>query len=295
VLHGNCLFNVGGTSLTISSVISGDGALTKNGGSPLILTNLNTYTGDTTINAAALRLSGNASISASSNVIIAAGATLTVTGRVDSTFTVVNGQALKGNGVVSGLVNANAGSTVSPGIDGIGALTVSNAVTLAGTTVMELDEANGTNDVLGSGSSISYGGTLILTNIGANPLTSGSSFKLFSASSYAGSFTINPPAPGPGQAWDISALSTSGTIKVASTQPPRIGGVTLVGGTNFVMSGSNGVAFHTYYVLASTDVTLPVTSWTPIATNTFDSSGNFTFTNTINPAIPQRFFRIQVP
>jgi autotransporter-associated beta strand protein len=295
VLHGDNVLNVGGTSLTIASVISGDGGIIKNGGSPLILTNINTYTGDTTINTAALRLNGNGSIAGSSNVIIAAGATLTITGRVDSAFTVVNGQALKGNGVVSGAVTANAGSTVSPGIGGIGALTVSNAVTLSGTTIMELDEANGTNDVLRSGSSITYGGTLVLTNIGANPLTSGSTFKLFYATSYPGSFSISPATPGPGQVWDISALGTSGTIKVASTVPPRFGGITLVGGTNLVMSGSNGTALHTYYVLASTNVTLPVSNWTSIATNTFDNNGNFSFTNAINPAIPQRFFRIAVP
>jgi autotransporter-associated beta strand protein len=153
-MHGDCVFNVGGTLLTISSVITGDGGLIKNGGSPMILTNANTYTGDTQINTAALRLSGIASIAISSNVTIAAGATLTVTGRVDSTFTVVSGHALKGNGTVNGIVVANACSTVSPGVDGIGGLIVSNAVTLSGATVMELDGANGTNDVLRSNSSI---------------------------------------------------------------------------------------------------------------------------------------------
>lgn len=293
-LHGDCVFNVGGTLLTISSVITGDGGLIKNGGSPLILTNANTYTGDTHINTAALRLNGIASIANSSNVIIAAGATLTVTGRVDSTFTVVSGQALKGNGTVSGLVVANAGSTVSPGVDGTGALIVSNAVTLAGTTVMELDQANGTNDVLRSNSSIQYGGTLNLINLGG-PLTNGSTFKLFYASSYPGTFSsINPATPGPGQTWDISALGTAGTIKVASGSVPRFGGVSLIG-TNLVMSGSNGVPSGTYYVLASTNVALPVLNWTRIATNTFDANGNFVFTNGIKASIPRQFFLLNLP
>jgi autotransporter-associated beta strand protein len=293
-LHGDCVFNVGGTLLTISGVITGDGGLIKNGGSPLILTNVNTYTGDTRINTAALRLSGIASIANSSNVIIAAGATLTVTGRVDSTFTVVSGQSLKGNGTVNGIVVANAGSTVSPGDNGIGALIVSNAVTLAGTTVMELDGANATNDVLRSNSSIHYGGTLNLVILGG-PLANGSTFKLFNASSYPGTFaSINPSLPGPGQTWDTSALGTSGTIKVASGSVPRFVGVALVG-TDLVMRGSNGPALGTYRVLASTNVASPVSTWTPIATNTFDATGNFVFTNSVKPSIPKQFYLLSVP
>jgi fibronectin-binding autotransporter adhesin len=291
-LHGDCVFNVGGILLTISSPITGDGGLIKNGASPLVLTNVNTYTGDTHINTGALRLSGIASISTSSNVVIEAGATLTVTGRVDSAFAVASGQALKGNGTVSGFVNASAGSVVSPGDDAIGALIVSNAVTLAGTTVMELDGANGTNDVLRSNSSIQYGGVLNLINLGG-PLSGGSSFKLFSASSYSGAFvSINPSTPGPGQTWDISALNSSGIIKVAPGAVPRISSVSLVGG-NFVMSGSNGPPSGTYYVVATTNVALPLASWTPVATNTFDSNGAFIFTASTSK--PGQFFRLSLP
>jgi autotransporter-associated beta strand protein len=293
-LHGDCVFNVGGTLMTISSIITGDGGLIKNGGSPLILTNVNTYTGDTHINTAALRLSGIASIANSSNVIIAAGATLTVTGRVDSTFSVVSGQSLKGNGTVNGIVVANAGSTISPGDDGIGALIVSNAVTLAGTTIIELDPVNGTNDVLRSNSSIHYGGTLNLVNLDG-PLTNGSMFKLFYASSYPGAFaTINPATPGPGQTWDISALSTSGTIKVGSGSVPRFAGVSLTG-TNLVIKGSNGIPAGTYYVLTSTTIALPVASWTSIATNAFDANGNFVFTNSVKASIPKQFYLLKLP
>jgi fibronectin-binding autotransporter adhesin len=293
-MHGDCVFNVGGTLLTISSIITGDGGLIKNGGSPLILTNVNTYTGDTHINTAALRLSGIASIANSSNVIIAAGATLTVTGRVDSTFTVVSGQSLKGNGTVSGIVVANAGSTVAPGLDGVGALIVSNAVTLAGTTVMELDQDNGTNDVLRSNSSIHYGGALNLVNIGG-PYTNGSTFKLFYGASYPGTFTtISPTTPGAGQTWDLSALGTSGIIMVASGSVPRFSGVSLVG-NNLVMRGSNGVPSGTYYVLASTNVALPVVNWTSIATNTFDANGTFLFTDTIKASVPKQFYLLKLP
>ena len=50
-LNGTVTFNVAGTSLTINSNIIGTGALTKTGGSPLILLADNMYPGATTINA----------------------------------------------------------------------------------------------------------------------------------------------------------------------------------------------------------------------------------------------------
>jgi len=94
VLHGGCVFNVGGVALTITNTISGDGGVIKNGGSPMILTGSTTYTGDTTLNAAALRLQGSADLSMSTNIIINAGSTLTVTGMVNSTFPLLSGHTL---------------------------------------------------------------------------------------------------------------------------------------------------------------------------------------------------------
>lgn len=294
-LHGDCVFNVGGTLMNISSAISGDGGLVKNGGSPLILNGVNTYTGDTVINSAALRLNGSGSIAGSSNIIINAGGTLTVTGRVDSTFAMVSGQSLKGNGVVNGHVVEVAGSTIAPGLDGVGALTISNTISLSGVTIMELDEAGATNDFLRCNSSITYGGTLNLVNLGG-PLSAGATFKLFNASSYLGSFaSINPPTPGPGQTWNTSALATTGTISVVGSPVlPQFGNVFL-SGNNLVMSGSNGVPSGIYYVRASTEVALPLDTWTRIATNSFDASGKFNFTNAITPAIPKQFYAIELP
>jgi fibronectin-binding autotransporter adhesin len=293
-IHGVCVFNVGGLALTITNTISGDGGVIKNGGSPLIFSGPTTYTGNTTLNAAALRLVAPADLSGSTNITINAGSTLTVTGMVNSTFILLNGHNLSGNGVVNGKLTANAGSTIAPGVGGVGMLTVSNAVVLGGTNIMELDQDNATNDILKSGGTITYGGTLSLVNIDS-PLTNGVTFKLFSASSYSGSFaTITPPTPGAGQTWDISALGTSGTIKVVTAAPLGFAS-TKLSGTNVIFSGSGGTALGTYYVLTSTNLATPVASWIPIATNTFDSSGNFAFTNGVKLTTPQRFYRIQTP
>jgi hypothetical protein len=159
---------------------------------------------------------------------------------------------------------------------------------------MELDQDNETNDVVRCNSSITYGGELNLVNLGS-ALTNNASFKLFNASSYLSSFsTITPATPGPGQTWDISLLNTSGTIKVVGGNVPKFGSITLLG-NNLVMSGSDGDPLGTYYVRASTNATLALSSWPRIATNAFDGSGNFIFTNVITPSFPLRFFVIEVP
>jgi fibronectin-binding autotransporter adhesin len=297
VLNGNCVFNVGGTQLIISNAISGSGGLIKSSGSPLILYGPNTYTGDTLVNAGTLQLVNGATLSTSSNITLAAGTTLDMQG---TGLTLVSGQSLSGDGtVINSALAAGAGSTVSPGVivtpgvDVVGLLTVNGTIALSGNTIMDLDPADGTNDVLKSDSTITYGGTLSLTNL-SGPLTNGSSFKLFSASGYLGSFAnITPATPGSGQAWDTSALRTAGTIKVVGTTPPTIGSIAVVG-TNIVMSGSNGVASNPYYVLASTNVTLPPSNWSRIATNTFDGNGRFAFTNSLIPHMPQRFYRLEL-
>jgi fibronectin-binding autotransporter adhesin len=299
-LHGGVVFNVGGTLLTISSAISGDGGLIKNGTTPMILSGNNTYTGDTTINIGALRLGGVGSISNSANVTIVSGATLTVTGRVDATFTLQSNQTVLGNGVINGQLVTLPGSTVSPGIGGIGGLTVSNAVTLGGTALMELNQDNATNDVLNANSSITYGGVLSLVNIGS-PLTNGASFKLFKALSYGGSFaSIVPSTPGPGLAWNPGTLS-SGVISVVPgvvTAPTTNANITSVkvSGTNILLHGTNNnvpnTNFH-YAVLSSTNLTLPLSSWTPIVTNSFNQDGTFDYTNAIVPGATRVFFDVK--
>ena len=291
-LNGECVFNVAGVQLIVSDSIGGGGGIIKSGSAPLILGASTSYTGDTTINAGTLLLTNGATISTSTNITLAAGTELDTGG---SGLTLVAGQSLNGDGAVAGKLTASAGSTVAPGFGGeTGTLTVSNAVVLLGTNTMAIDQDTGTNDVLQSGGVITYGGTLNLVNFGS-PLANGAVFKLFNASSYSGSFTtIIPATPGPGQAWDTSALRTSGIIKVATTAPLSFSNVKQVSG-NLIISGSGGGAGNPYYVLSATNLMTPLANWSRIATNSFDSNGNFIFTNSISTSVRQRFYQIQLP
>ncbi len=295
-LNGDCVFNIGGTQLVISNTIGGGGGLIKSGNSPLFLTGANSYAGNTVINAGSLVLVGT-TISTSPIITVASGATLDTGG---SGLNLVNGQTLNGNGTVTAGLVAAAGSTVSPavtpGVSPVGTLAVSGAIHLSGTNVMQLDPANGTNDVLSSSSSITYGGTLSLTNLSS--LASGNSFKLFKASTYSGSFSsIIPATPGPGLTWNTTALS-SGILSVSGGGPTTNASITSVklSGTNIIIHGTNnnGGQNFRYTVLTSTNIHAPLSSWTPLPTNQFNPNGTFDFTNAIVPSQPRLFYNVMV-
>ena len=48
-----------------------------------------------------------------------------------------------------------------------------------------------------------------------------------------------------------------------------------------------------FSVRASANIGLPLSNWPALATNLFDANGQFSFTNAINPALRQQFYRIQ--
>ncbi len=151
---------------------------------------------------------------------------------------------------------------------------------------------NGANDQIQSTlSSITFGGTLQLANISASPYAAGQTNKIFNAASYGGTFAgITPIQPGPALKWNTSTLTSDGTLRVAVVPQPGISS-TLLSGANLVISGTNGTPGLNYAVLTSTNVALPLASWTALVTNVFDGNGNFSYTN--SSASPQQFFCIQ--
>ena len=151
-----------------------------------------------------------------------------------------------------------------------------------------------TNDQIQVIAPLAYGGSLIVSNLGPSALAAGDRFPLFSATSYSGGFTsISLPPLAAGLAW-TNKMVFDGSIEVVGFSQPKIASI-LVSGTNIIISGSNGPPNAFYAVLASTNVTLPLSNWVSLVTNQFDSSGNFSFTNAIVPGIPQRFYRIRTP
>jgi autotransporter-associated beta strand protein len=287
-LNGGVVFWGGGTSLTLGGAVSGTGSLIKNGAYSLILSNANTYSGNTTVNAGTLSLIGNGSIANSPNITIASGATLSA-----PALTLVSGQILQGNGSLSGSLTVSPGTTVAPS-GAPGTLTVGGAAVLQGTTLVQLNKTAATNGMLTAAGSIVFGGTLAVTNV-SGTLAAGDTFKLFNATTYGGGFSnITPAIPGLNLAWNTNGMNTGGVISVVSqpTPPPNL--ALSLGASGMVFSGSNGVANWPYCLLVSTNISSPVSNWTVMLSNYFDGSGNFVFTNN-SGSNAQQFFILQMP
>ena len=148
-LEDDVIIDDSGT-FTLGGVISGTGGLTKTDVGTTTLSGVNTYTGNTTISAGTLELSGGSAIADAGHVQIAdvAGATLhlnadetigslagggTTGGNVDlDTFTLTTGDA--GNDTYSGSISGSGAFTK----DGAGTQTLSGANTYTGVTTVSV-------------------------------------------------------------------------------------------------------------------------------------------------------------
>lgn len=285
ILEGTAFINAAnaGTtpSLNINAEFAGPGGLIKIGSGAMVMAGpFNAYSGATVVSNGTLYVDGSYS------------------DITTGSFT-VQGGTLGGTGAITAPVTINLGGALAPGSVGmpIGTLTIGNAVTLSGTTRMDVEKAAGAiaNDFLFGVSTLQLGGTLQL-NLTGEPLVVGDAFTLFNFNNASGSFSsITPATPGPGLVWNTSSLTANGTLSVAAfTSRPEFGTV-LKSADAIVMNGSNGPPGATYYVLSSTNIATPLSAWTPVLTNAFDANGNFSATNLIDPATPQRFFLLQAP
>ena len=82
-------------------------------------------------------------------------------------------------------------------------------------------------------------------------------------------------------------------IRVSIKTLPLIQTINL-SSTNVIVSGTNGLPGEAYYLMATTNLAVPLTNWISVATNVFKSEGNFACTNAIPPEMPLRFFSLRV-
>jgi len=209
-LTANSTVNVAGGTTITSGTFTVDGTLGGGiavGGSGNILNGSGTIGGNTTVNGGTingslslgtLTATGNSTIASSittiSGTTVQSGGILNVNGNLGGGAVVIDfGSTLKGNGIVSGAttINGDLAPGASPGL-----LVFSNALTLAGTTTMEIngttrsDGVTGNYDGINTGAGLlTYGGTLSMS-FGATT-TAGTTYDLFQigAGSFAGSFT----------------------------------------------------------------------------------------------------------
>lgn len=247
--------------------------ITKVGTGAWKLTGANSYSGTTTVNLGTLLVDGNQSAAV---------------GQV----TVNTGATLGGNGLIGGAVTVNSNAILAPG-DGVGTLTINNNLLLGANAVLnfELGATNASDKVVVSGALV-LGGTLNVTNLAG---FGAGTYTLFT---YGGALGGNLPAVGTLPLGYTAGVITNTpgqvnlTVQKIPSNPPAFGSVTFTGG-KLTLNGSGGTTNGTFYVLASTNLSLPPAQWQFIATNQFDASGGFIITNLPGTNGPQRFYLLQ--
>jgi hypothetical protein len=87
--------------------------------------------------------------------------------------------------------------------------------------------------------------------------------------------------------------SNSASITALITNNTRLN--LKMGGAGLIFQGTNGVSSGRFYLLASTNLGQPASGWLNIATNYFDAAGNAAFTNPVDPALSQVYYRLELP
>ncbi|EEF61857.1 beta strand repeat-containing protein [Pedosphaera parvula] len=284
---------------TLSGVISGTGMLTQSGSGTLTLSGANTYTGATLItNNATLALATGGSINTTPSISIAAGATFDVSAY--SSYGLPSGVTLGASG--TGTVVGSTAATIKGAASSGATITLTSPLAL----IFKPQTFNGDANhpalfvsQISQGQLILSGSSITINNSGSSALGAGV-YSLIQAAPGAvisvgtPSVTVTGAGLAPGATASLSVNGSSVNLVVSSSGPkPSIGSVTISGGS-LIFSGSNGSQGGTYTVLATTNVALPLSQWTRVATNSFSPTGNFNSTNVIG-ANPQRYFSIEIP
>ena len=222
-----------------------------------------------------------------------------------------------GTGVPVGTVNVNGGSllvnTVIAG-SGTSAITLNNATLIVTNQVGAPGAGIVTMATTNSAMHLSLHGSAIATNIVTTNLTASgittisidsvadvtttTTFPLISYTSFNGSianFAVGSlPANLAGSLVNNAAAKRIDLIVTHAPAAPVIGSINLLD-TNLILSGTNGSPTWTYYLLTSTNISLPLSNWSAVQTGFFDGSGNFQITNGTDPTLQQQFYILQMP
>jgi autotransporter-associated beta strand protein len=265
-INTNSIFN--------GTIYDGNGVgtiLIFNGPGSLTLTGNNTFGGGTTVNGGTLLVNNTAGSGTGSGPV-----------------SINPGGALGGNGTIGGQVSFAAGATLVPGTNGSGTLTITNDLGLNNASVLQFQLGATSSKVAVTGD-LTLGGTLNISSAGGfGPGT----YTLFT---YGGTLSVGTLVIGATPATYTYTIDTSnqGLVNLVVSLP-QFGGIS-ANASGIVLSGSGGATNGTYYLLASTNLALPLIRWPRVATNQFDANGNFIFTNAFGTNSPQSFYRLQMP
>ena len=202
---------------------------------------------------------------------------------------------------VAGLTNSftlAASQTLNNSAAGTG-IVCGNLNDTAGTN--SFSYTNGTPCLLVTNGTLTLGAATVFKFSNVGPALLPGSYKLIAraATGNAGNVAGTLPAftvTGVGAGVTPSLQLSGGELflNVTATNPPVLGSFQLAG-TNFILTGTNGIAGANYLVLTATNLLLPVTNWSIMATGQFGSGGGINFTNLVNGLMPQNYYRLRLP
>ena len=223
-------------SATGTPGITGASAVNVLGSGTVTFAGPNTYTGGTTVK----------------------NGTLVVNGSLGSGAVTVSGGTLNGTGTINGATAIQSGGRLTVGTTAAtGTLTLNSSLSLAGVTVMKISKTGGlaAADKVAGMTTLTYGGTLVVTNITSDGslLAAGDTFTLFTSSAFAGSFTSLLLPAVSGLNWDVSKLAMNGSIALVNSAPPPffspLSGtytpVTYPQGLNVTITSSGSTIYYT--------------------------------------------------
>ncbi|MDB6112625.1 MAG: Autotransporter-associated beta strand repeat protein [Pedosphaera sp.] len=281
---GSALLTVGGgnPTNTFSGVITGNALceLDKLGGNTLILSGINTYSGNTFVKGGTLLANGS---QPTSDVYISPGATLGGNGTVGNLYD-LGGTISPGNSpgkLNCGYLTLNSGSTFVAELKGTGVGTSYDQLNVTGAITINSGVAlNLTKTFAGAISN-----QFVIVNNDLADAVSGT----FNGLANGATFTAN------GTAFRINYNGGSGNdivlTQLGLPPGPQISGVGKSGGS-LQISGT-ALTNMQYQVQASTNLT--TTNWINLGTVTADGAGAFQFTDSQAANFAQRFYRLLLP
>jgi hypothetical protein len=240
---------------------------------------------------------------------------------VSNTITIAANGTLAGNTVITSpalVVNG----TISPGTDGIGSITNHGLLTFGPGGHFTADIQHATGSPVSAWDFLQTTGALDVEATSANPFTidlqsldaggpglvsdfdpnhnydwviatAAGGISNFDANAFTVNTALFQNDPGNGYFYLRTEVNS---LLLSFTNPPPAGPLLSIttSGANLVLTATGGAPGNTCYVLSSTNVGLPLTQWPRIATNSFDSNGNFIFTTPRVLGAPKAFYRLQM-
>jgi autotransporter-associated beta strand protein len=223
-----------------NSVISGTGALIQAGSGNLVLSGVNTYTGNTTVSSGMIQISNASALGSTGNgTTVASGATLALSGNItlQGENITISGSGVGGNGALRNLAGSNTVNTT--------AVTITLAADAAigsdeGTLTLERSSGNFITTSNNSNLTLVGAGNFTIRNniaLGSGGLTMNGTGSLnlgsASSSSYTGLTTINSGTfalANSDRINDSSSVVVNGGVFSLTTRNETVSGVTLAGG-----------------------------------------------------------------